>query len=115
MDIPAILGSLQIPASAAPSAPALSNPLLGQTVEALHLDVVATPQMNEELQRLWLATGKTVLLVDDDMRNVFALSSVRTTTRTLSASRRPSLAGRSRSTDRWVFHKFCALYPSISR
>ena len=34
MDIPAILGSLQIPASAAPSAPALSNPLLGQTVEA---------------------------------------------------------------------------------
>jgi len=34
VDIPAILGSLQIPASAAPSAPALSNPLLGQTVEA---------------------------------------------------------------------------------
>ena len=34
MDIPAILGSLQIPASAAPSAPALANTLLGQTVEA---------------------------------------------------------------------------------
>ncbi len=34
MDIPAILGSLQIPASAAPSAPALINPLPGQTVEA---------------------------------------------------------------------------------
>jgi len=34
VDIPAILGSLQIPASAAPSAPALANTLLGQTVEA---------------------------------------------------------------------------------
>lgn len=34
MDIPALLGSLQIPASAAPSAPALSNALLGQSVEA---------------------------------------------------------------------------------
>ena len=33
MDIPAILGSLQIPASAAPSAPALIPSLLGQTVE----------------------------------------------------------------------------------
>jgi hypothetical protein len=34
MDIPAILGSLQIPASAAPTAPGLSSALLGQTVEA---------------------------------------------------------------------------------
>lgn len=34
MDIPAILGSLQIPASAAPSAPSLGYPLPGQTLEA---------------------------------------------------------------------------------
>ncbi len=34
MDIPAILGSLQVPASAAPSAPALLNTPLGQSVEA---------------------------------------------------------------------------------
>jgi hypothetical protein len=34
VDIPAILGSLQIPASAAPSTPALANTLVGQTVEA---------------------------------------------------------------------------------
>ncbi len=34
MDIPALLGSLQIPASAAPTAPALLNALLGQSVEA---------------------------------------------------------------------------------
>ena len=33
MDIPAILGSLQIPASAAPTAPTLIPTLLGQTVE----------------------------------------------------------------------------------
>ena len=34
MQTPAILGSLRIPASAAPSAPALFNALMGQTVEA---------------------------------------------------------------------------------
>jgi hypothetical protein len=34
LEIPALLGSLQIPASAAPSAPALLNALLGQSVEA---------------------------------------------------------------------------------
>jgi len=34
MEIPAILGSLRIPASAAPSAPALANALAGQTIEA---------------------------------------------------------------------------------
>jgi hypothetical protein len=34
MDIPAILGSLQIPVSAAPAAPELFNALLGQSLEA---------------------------------------------------------------------------------
>jgi len=34
MEIPAILGSLRIPASAAPSAPALASALAGQTIEA---------------------------------------------------------------------------------
>jgi hypothetical protein len=34
VEIPAILGSLQIPVAAAPSAPAFLNALLGQTVEA---------------------------------------------------------------------------------
>ena len=34
MEIPAILGSLRIPASAAPAAPALASALAGQTIEA---------------------------------------------------------------------------------